>query len=172
MSGFRALPIALSRQQGTTAVEFAVVAILFFTLLFSLIEFARFFYVWNTVQEVTRRAARIAVVSAPALPGSASYQAMQRMALFGMDVLGAEPSLTKEKVLIEYLDQSGLPVANSQASQLIECPGGSNCIRFVRASVSGVTYRPIIGVLPMLNMTVPASASQVPAESLGYVPPT
>ena len=46
------------RQQGAAAVEFALVALLFFTLLFGILEFGRMLYLYNTVQEVSRRAAR------------------------------------------------------------------------------------------------------------------
>ena len=49
-------------QRGAAAVEFAIIAMLLFTVLFGIIEFGRLFYVINTVQEVTRRAAREAVV--------------------------------------------------------------------------------------------------------------
>ena len=46
-----------SRQRGVAAVEFALVVIIFLTLLFGIIELARSMYVFNTLKEVTRRAA-------------------------------------------------------------------------------------------------------------------
>ena len=48
-------------QAGTTAVEFAVLSILFFTIIFGIIEVTRLLFVYNTLQEVTRRAAVAAV---------------------------------------------------------------------------------------------------------------
>ena len=50
------------KQQGAAAVEFALICLLFFTILFAIIEFGRMMYVYNTMQEVTRSAARAAVV--------------------------------------------------------------------------------------------------------------
>ena len=48
-------------QAGTTAVEFAITSIFFFLLVFGILELARIMYVFNTLQEVTRRAAAAAV---------------------------------------------------------------------------------------------------------------
>jgi Flp pilus assembly protein TadG len=49
-------------QKGATMVEFAIIALLFFMLLFSAIEVARWMFTWNTLVEATRRGARIATV--------------------------------------------------------------------------------------------------------------
>ncbi|UUZ47579.1 pilus assembly protein [Massilia sp. B-10] len=46
------------RSRGAIAVEFSLTALLFFTLIFGALEFARVMYIHNTLQEVTRRAAR------------------------------------------------------------------------------------------------------------------
>ncbi len=50
-------------QRGVAAVEFALLAIMFFTLVFGVLELARAMFVINTVQEVTRRAAAAASVA-------------------------------------------------------------------------------------------------------------
>jgi len=49
-------------ERGAAAVEFALVATVFFTLLFGVMEFGRLLYLWNTTAEATRRGARIAAV--------------------------------------------------------------------------------------------------------------
>lgn len=49
-------------QKGGVAVEFALLALLFFMLVFSAIEIGRWFFIWNTLVEGTRRGARIAAV--------------------------------------------------------------------------------------------------------------
>ncbi len=49
-------------QRGATAVEFALVLILFFTFLLGIVDFARMLYTWNAATEVTRAGARYAVV--------------------------------------------------------------------------------------------------------------
>ena len=48
------------QQKGMYTVEFALVAALFFVLLFGVIEFARALFVWETLTEATRRGARLA----------------------------------------------------------------------------------------------------------------
>ena len=53
------------RQRGQTLVEFALVALLFFVVLFGLIEFARALWTWNTIVQATRAGARFAVVETP-----------------------------------------------------------------------------------------------------------
>ena len=50
------------RQRGVAAVEFALVAGLFFMLLIGIMEMGRLLFYWNTVTEVTRLGARLAVV--------------------------------------------------------------------------------------------------------------
>lgn len=47
-------------QTGAYVVEFALLAMVFFTILYSVIELARVGYLFNTLQEVTRRAAHAA----------------------------------------------------------------------------------------------------------------
>ena len=49
-------------QQGTTTVEFAILASVLFVLIFGVIEIGRAFFVWNSLAEATRRGARIAAV--------------------------------------------------------------------------------------------------------------
>lgn len=51
-----------SRQRGVAAVEFALVAALFFTLLIGIMEMGRVLFYWNSAAEATRLGARIAVV--------------------------------------------------------------------------------------------------------------
>ncbi|HEY2962448.1 MAG TPA: TadE/TadG family type IV pilus assembly protein [Pyrinomonadaceae bacterium] len=49
-------------ERGTTVAEFAVVALLFFTLIFGIIEFGRLLYTHNALTDATRRGARFAVL--------------------------------------------------------------------------------------------------------------
>jgi len=58
----RTLPLRFARQRGVAAVEFALIAGMFFTLLIGIMEFSRVLFYWNTAAEVTRLAARTAVV--------------------------------------------------------------------------------------------------------------
>lgn len=52
----------MKTQDGAALVEFAIIALLFFILLFGIIEFGRAWFVYNTLTEATRRGARVAAV--------------------------------------------------------------------------------------------------------------
>ncbi|MGM8062048.1 TadE/TadG family type IV pilus assembly protein [Vogesella indigofera] len=49
-------------QRGVAAVEFALVAMILFSLLIGIMEFGRLMFTWNSAVEATRRGARLAVV--------------------------------------------------------------------------------------------------------------
>jgi hypothetical protein len=157
-------------QRGTAAVEFALIAIVFFTLLLGIIEFGRVLYVWNSVQEVTRRAAREAVV----LWVDQADTARSR-ALFGGASLPAGAEITASNIDIEYLSAVGTPASlpSSPADNVAACLDPSrtgSCIRFVEVSLSGARYVPMIGLFTFLSIDIPASTVVMPAESLGYRP--
>lgn len=161
-----------ARQRGAAAVEFGIIAIAFFTLFFGIIEFGRFFYLYNTVQEVTRCAARQAVVTwkddwytsdlthvPPIIP-------IPRQCMFGHDELVAGWEIhgwemKNANVRLRALNlQGGLyPNGNStdeaNPTSIVEnisnCAtdlAGKDCIRFVEASVQacnsqGASCQPI-----------------------------
>jgi hypothetical protein len=178
------------KQAGVAAVEFALLVLIFFTFVFGVLEIARVVYLFNTLQEVTRRAAAAAAVSDFA---QGTVDQIRANALFldknGKLVLGAP--VTPSHLKIEYLSLSRdsvtgtltmypVPVfPSSPARNRLNCladPYGSSCIRFVRVQVcvpdaslscSPVPYQPLF---PLINLssTLPRSATIVPVESLGY----
>ncbi|MDR3409620.1 MAG: TadE/TadG family type IV pilus assembly protein [Formivibrio sp.] len=154
-------------QQGTSAVEFALIAIVFFTLLLGIIEFGRLFYVWNTVQEVTRRAAREAVVR-----WVSDADTAKNLALFGGTALPAGAEVTTANITIDYLAADGSvpsPFPASATDNISACLAGpTGCIATVRVSISGASYVPMIGLFTFLSIPLPASTVTMPAESLGY----
>jgi hypothetical protein len=157
-------------QRGVAVVEFAIIAILLFTLLFGILEFGRLFYVFNTVQEVTRRAAREAVVRwAPANEGQ-----IKQIALFGSNGLPAGAEITAEKISIEYLNGSADPISfgslpSGPSENIKECLSASAiCVAFVKVSISNASYAPMVSLFPFLSIPIPASTVIMPAESMGY----
>lgn len=56
---------ALTCNRGAAAVEFALTASIFLTLLFAVIEFSRLMLLWGTASEATRIAARMGSVCSP-----------------------------------------------------------------------------------------------------------
>jgi len=178
----------IHRQRGVSTIEFAFISILLFVLLFAIIEFGRMFYVFNTVQEVTRRAAREAVVR---WTDNTSQNDARTMALFESANMPAYADISAATITIEYLTANGdtlTKTPTNPADNISACvnpTGKVDCIAFVRVSIPGVAYIPLFGFfsgiqLPMMpftdtplltvNLTIPIPESTVtmPAESMGY----
>jgi hypothetical protein len=172
------------RQRGASAVEFGLVAIVFFVLLLGIIEFGRIFYLWNTVQEVTRRAAREAVVRGfsttdqnairgaaifhcqLAAPGQA-YPSSCTGGTFSLPWGGEE--VTNLVVNLSYLNASmnevqSMPTTVEENFTACEADrNGDDCIRFVQARVcqqqgnncNPVEYAdPLLGFFGYLGMDI------------------
>lgn len=93
----------MKSQRGTAAVEFALVAIVFFMLLIGIVEMGRVLFTWNGVAEATRYGARVAVVCP--LDDPAILSRMQRVL--------PTVSLSVENVSISY-SPSGCSVSTCQ----------------------------------------------------------
>ena len=183
-------------QRGAATVEFALLAIVFFMVLLGMMEFGRLMYVWNTTQEVTRRAAREAVVRD--FSGT-EIAAIQRESIFqggstGTAYLPAGVEITNTTVKIVYLtvDAGGNRVAITAgnmpadpADNISACNDVGrvfiSCIRFVQACIAvddtcanSIPYQPMVLLLANLGIdlaiNIPASSVVMPAESLGFAP--
>ena len=183
-------------QRGTAAVEFALMSIVFFSFVFGVIELARLMYVYNTLQEVTRR---VAVEAVKVFPGDAAELAkVKEGAVFDASTgeLPLAPPVTNNHVRIDYLaltrDNSGaLTMTEIPTSDLPTCPGqnratclhnpnAANCIRFVRVRicdpanaatcdrVESASMLPLASLRPVLHQATTIAV----AESLGYQPGT
>ena len=184
-------------QRGTAAVEFALLASLFFLIIFGIIEVTRMLYVYGTLQEVTRRAASSAVHVYPT--DTAGIARLKYAALFrtGPGELALAPPVSDAHLKIDYLaltrdpddgELSLAPVApgsipNSAARNRQLCmanPNAADCIRFVQVRICGTPDDgagecPLVRsrmLLPMIDLRVPLhrSTTIVPVESFGYVP--
>lgn len=142
---------ARRNQQGTTVVEFAVVGVVFFTVMFALIDFSRLFFDMALLDESTRRGARVAAVC------PVNDAEIDQVALFS----GLLPGLTTANIDVEYLDTDGNVLADPSG-------GDYGAIRYVRVGIQNFQLQSLIpglaGVLPM-----PAFATTIPSESLGRV---
>ena len=182
-------------QRGAFAVEFGLLIVLFLTMVFAVIEMARLVYMFNTLQEVTRSAARAA--STTNFRDLSAMDGVRQKAIFraspGPLMLG-DP-ITDSHVRIDYMalvrDGSGAltltPIAQSAlpscpARNRFICtndPNSANCIRFVRVRVctpgnggacDPVPYEPVVPLLSLTPLTLPTSTTIVEAETLGYRP--
>ena len=136
-----------NRQRGITMVEFSIVGLLLFMLLFGVIEFGRLLSTFVTLGESTRRAARLAAVCPINDPG-----------ITNTGLFGNLPGFTSSNLQIQYLASDGSVLAS---------PSGSySNIKYVRVQVTGYT---VSLAIPVINpsVTVPAFPVTLPRESLG-----
>jgi hypothetical protein len=155
-------------EKGTTVAELAMVALLFFTIIFGIIEFGRLLYTHNALTDATRRGARFAVLH------TADVDAVKKEVVYGsngtFDVDGKPTSpalingLTTDMVQVSFegVDLDGKP----------ETPGktafGSN---LGTATVRIENYQfnlsiPVVG----RTLTLPAYETTLTAECAGVIP--
>ena len=184
-------------QAGATAVEVALLAMVFFLIVFTTLELARTIYVYNTLQEVTRRAAHELANHVPADPDSSAIMDIRRRAIFQTtgDALFLGAPVTVQHVRVDYqslvrdpadgslkrVTTSPLPSCAATNRKICQAnPNDPGCVRFVRvricdtadaASCAKVKYEPAFPMVP-LNLSLPTSSTVTPAESLGYSPGT
>ncbi|MGW8389909.1 TadE/TadG family type IV pilus assembly protein [Pseudoduganella sp. HUAS MS19] len=175
-----------ARQCGNATIEFGMVCLVFMPLLFAMFEYGRLLFLWNTLPEVTQRAARAAAITDFSDP--AAMQALRQAALFGGDdgALPLAPNVSSANIRIDYLWQSAagelapLPLLPAcPLANRINCARdshGPGCISFVRVRLCGsgadcpaLAYTALLPMVPVPETMPPASAL-VAAESLGYTP--
>jgi hypothetical protein len=190
--GTRIGSTAKFRQDGVAAVEFALVVSMFLLLVFGIIEFARLMYMYNTLAEVTRSAAR-AATNIAFTDGNALNLARKR-AVFN-EATGSLPfgsPITWQHIRIEYMylaltaggrELQVIPpgsMPTSPAQNRVNCitdPTAGNCIRAVQVRIcqegtaagacSPVPYQTLMPLIS-LPLRLPRSLTIVTAETLGY----
>jgi hypothetical protein len=184
------------RSRGAYAVGFAAVVPVLLLVLFGIFEAGRCIYLFNTLEEVTRRAASAAANTD--YRDVAAKNRIRQRAIFrdtsGPLVFGAP--ITDEHIRIDYLalTRSGdnslsmtpiLTMPSCPARNRVICtanPNDPRCVRFVRvricapaggagptSSCEPVAYEPLIALVP-LSLTLPTATTIAPVETLGYTP--
>ena len=150
----RPLGVVKGRQKGVTTLEFAIVGLLMFIVVFAVIEFGRALFTMNALTEATRRGARMASVCPVGDPKPASVAVFDS----GNGSSSVVSGLTTANVLVEYLDVNGATIASPNANFAL--------IRYVRVSIVGFS---VSLVIPTINPTLQMSGFQttLPRESLG-----
>ena len=184
------LPWRKTEARGLVTIELALVLGAFLLIVLGTLEVARVLYLLNTVQDVTRVAARAAAVTDFA--NASAMAAIREHALLssGNGALPLVPELRTAHLRIEYLGQAAsgavtaIALPPSPAQNVVNCalsPHAGPCIRLVRASICSeagpdgactpLTYRTMFSMVPgFASMPIPPSATLVKAESLGYIP--
>ncbi len=142
MSPIRA-PRPRSGQAGAAAIEFALVASIFFMLLIGIAEFSRVLFYWNTAGEATRLGARIAVVC-----DVTDTAVKDRMTL-----------------LMPLLKASNIQVAYEPSGCDADADTARNSCRSVTVSVANVSVKTFIPVVP-ITVSLPPFTTTLPRESL------
>ncbi|WP_419534916.1 TadE family protein [Endozoicomonas sp.] len=140
-------------QKGTTIVEFSIVASVFFMVLFGLMEFGRVVYTFNLLQEATRSAARVAVVSD--LPSSINGQCTDT--IFSAVDTSLLSDLKKTDMTCVYRDKYGISTTEY------------NEVRYVTVSIKGLKIQLSIPGFTE-GIEAPAFTTTQVAESLGIKP--
>lgn len=146
----------MNRQSGVATVEFAVVSVAFFAILFGAIEISRLLFTWNALDAITQRGARVAAVCPPNAAG------IHRVAVFDNTEGsgGLLPDFTDENLQISYLDER------------FEDTGGAFPIHFVRARIVNYHHQMAVPFISNRLVSSPEFSTTLPAESLGYIPGT
>jgi Flp pilus assembly protein TadG len=160
----------IKNEAGSVTVEVAMVALLFFTLIFGIIEFGRLLYTHNALTDATRRGARYASINKQADESKViDYVVYGESVTYAED--GTTPTspplingLTREMVQIEHagVDLDGDP----------DTPGttnyGSN-LGTVTVSITGYTFSLNVPVIAR-PVTMPDYFTTTSAESAGEKP--
>lgn len=149
-------------QIGAETLEFMVIALFLFTLLFAVFHWSFVFYKVNALNEAARRGARMAVICPFALPQVRNIAVYNSYGNSGVSpVVGG---LMPANVQVRYLDIAGAPVTAPTTVTTLAS------IAFIEVELTGIqslfNFPAIFGG----NMTPPVFRTTLPRESLGVVP--
>ncbi|MNF88311.1 TadE-like protein [compost metagenome] len=150
------------RMRGVYVVEFAIIGLLLFILLFGVLEMGRLFFTVNALNETVRRGARLAAVCDIHDP-----HILHRALFNEAGASGSNSSLITNlqtlNLVLAYFDEDGDTVTNPND---LSSPSGFRAIRYVQLRVEDFTFDLLIPVLGG-NIDLPVFRSTLPRESLG-----
>lgn len=183
-----------SNERGASIIEFALVAFVFFLIMWGIFEFGRAFYVRNSLQHLTRCIAREAVVLKPSLYTTAKERCLLNNT---WPFYQLAPTDLRSAFTIVYVTDVANGTGLSEAAvaggsydpgsgvagmdQLLVCPSGANCIQRVDVRLNTdsdafETYQQFGLLKAWLPWTgeifEPPSTTSMPAEALGFNPPS
>jgi Flp pilus assembly protein TadG len=142
-------------ERGAALMEFAIVASVFLTVLFGVLEFGRLFWTHNALRDAARRGVRYATIRKN---DTAGINAVKNMVVYGDP--NANPATATPVV-------SGLTTANVD----VQYQNYNGVLLSSRATVSINNYQfqfavPLVGG----TLDMPAYRTSLPGESAGFVP--
>ncbi len=143
----RLLRVATRREGGQALVEFSLVSLVFFLLIFGMIDVGRAVWNYNTLAEATREGTRYAIVhgansSDPSGPGSAYYT----------------PPNTDTNIT-DVVETYAAGLNSSQLTVLALWPNGTNSDGDPVTVTSQYTYQPMFSFLGILSFTMSSSST-------------
>ena len=145
--------------------EFAIIAGLFFMMIFAIIEFGRLLYTHNALTDAARRGARYAVLhqqNAPCVPNVVVYGETHINAATCAPNAGAKPlinGLVAADVVVTYQGDPSPPAT-------------SYGVNLGTATVTIQNYQFKLSIpFAAQTLNMPAYTSTLTAESAGFIPP-
>ena len=146
-------------RNGQALVEMAFSALMFFFVFFGIIEFSRALYMYNTIVQSTRAAARWAVVNVAGNGDLGDIARAKNIVVFGDPdtttggpmLSGLSTSLVDVSVVTVESDSNGVPISQK-----------------ISVTVSGFQFRPVLPITGAI--TLPAFETSLHTESMGVVP--
>ncbi|MNF52310.1 TadE-like protein [compost metagenome] len=148
------------QMRGVYTVEFAIIGLLLFVLLFGVLEMGRLLFTVNALDEVVRRGARLAAVCNVT---DLEQEKVKQRAIFnnnGEDDSPLIANLTTSDLTLAYLNENGAEVLDPTSDN------GFRAIRYVQLRVDNFTFDLLIPVLGG-NIGLPVFRSTLPRENLG-----
>lgn len=149
------------QMRGVYVVEFAIIGVMLFVLLFGVLEMGRLYFTVNTLNETVRRGARLAAVC------DISDVSILRRAIFNaVDDAGDSglvANLQAADLSLIYLDEDGI-VVTAPADTTDD--NGFRAIRYVQLRVDNFMFDLLIPVFGQ-QITLPSFRATLPRESLG-----
>lgn len=150
--------MASNNQSGLATVEFAIVAVVVMTVILGVIDVSRVYFSVASLNEATRRGARVAAVCPVNDPAIAQVAVFNTSGNTGSSPIVA--GLQPQHIDIQYLGETGAPVANPAGAGFIS-------IRYVRVRINGGFQ--LQTVIPGFSQVIPVPdfVATLPRESLG-----
>jgi Flp pilus assembly protein TadG len=142
-------------EKGQALMEFAMVSLLLFTLIFGIVEFGRALWTWNTITHATRAGARYGAV---AIPTSDDGEVIKVVVYNDPNANSSSkpvvPGLTEANVRVRYLKNNGSLAGNKTTADLIE--------------ITVINYQ-FSFLLPLFGpqISLPSFRTSLPLEGLG-----
>lgn len=150
-----------SKQKGITIVEFSILASVFLLILFAIVEIGIFAFQLQSMNDLTRRTARISVVCPVGTAENIKTLALSENIPYG---LFSGDEFTEDNLDIQYLDNAGNAIEEPALNQ--------GQIHFIKTRIVAFNYG-FSGLLNFLGdngiVDVPEFETILPAESLGVL---